>query len=138
MIENPYKIQAEANRNANKPPQPGQPPQPGYRPMPGQPPVPGRPMPGQPGVYRRFGNNVKPGRGGLILTLALLGGISCGITQIFALVMGHKDLEEIKTGRMDYEAKGMTLAGVIISWVSVAAIVLELIYVVFMLLVLAA
>ena len=115
-------------------PMPGQPPMQGQPPMPGQPPMQGQPMPGQmpPAGYRRVGNFLKPGRGGLILALSLLGGFSCGITPIIAVILGMIDLGEIKRGKIEPDARGMTLAGVIIGWISIGGFVLYLLFVVIM------
>ncbi len=57
---------------------------------------------------------MKPGRGGMILTLGILGILICGICSIFAWVMGKGDLNEIRAGRMDPSAQGMTQAGYIL------------------------
>lgn len=63
--------------------------------------------------------NQKPHRGGLILGLGIGGWLCCPFICIAAVVMGHQDLAQIKSGVMDQEGKGLTLAGVIIGWVSI-------------------
>jgi ribosomal protein S27E len=67
----------------------------------------------------------KPHRGGLILTLGILGivlsmpGLCCPLLALGSLpcgisawIMGASDLAEIRAGRMDFNGRGMTSAGV--------------------------
>ncbi|MEO8494474.1 MAG: DUF4190 domain-containing protein [Planctomycetota bacterium] len=66
----------------------------------------------------------RPHRGGLILTLALLGLFCCQFLSIAAWVMGHADMREINAGRMDPEGRGLTQAGMIIGIIGTVLMVL--------------
>jgi hypothetical protein len=59
--------------------------------------------------YRR--RDMMPHRGGMILTLGLLGILLCPLTSPFAWVMGNTDLVEIRNQRMDPDGEGLTQAG---------------------------
>ena len=72
------------------------------------------PVPGGPPI-----SPLRAHRGGLILTLGIVGLVCCGIAGIIAWVMGHSDLREIKEGRMDPAGRGMTQAGMICGIISV-------------------
>ncbi len=56
----------------------------------------------------------RPHRGGLILTLSLLGFACCQFFSVAAWIMGHADMKEINAGRMDPAGRGLTQAGMII------------------------
>jgi|DewCreStandDraft_4_1066084.scaffolds.fasta_scaffold00609_31 serine/threonine-protein kinase len=60
-----------------------------------------------PGVF------VRPHRGGIILTLGILGLLCCVPLALAAWLMGSSDLNEINAGRMDRAGYGMTQAGMI-------------------------
>ena len=57
---------------------------------------------------------MKPGRGGLILAFGILSWVVCVIFGIAAWVMGNNDLSEMDAGRMDPRDRGLTQAGKII------------------------
>ena len=54
---------------------------------------------------------LKPHRGGVVLTLGILGLVLCVICGIIAWVMGKNDLREIDAGTMDPAGRGLTNAG---------------------------
>lgn len=58
--------------------------------------------------------HVEPHRGGLILTLAILGLIICGPMALVAWIMSASDLKKIQHGTMDKSGYGMTLAGMVV------------------------
>lgn len=62
---------------------------------------------------------LRPHRGGLILTLGILGLVCCFICGIVAWVLGSGDLKEMAAGRMDPAGKGLTQAGKICGMISV-------------------
>lgn len=62
---------------------------------------------------------LRPHRGGVILTLGIIGIVCCFICGIIAWVMGKSDLQEIDAGRMDPSGRGLTQAGKICGMVSV-------------------
>ena len=68
-----------------------------------------------------------PGRGGLILTLGIVGLVCCFPCGIAAWIMGSGDLKKIEQGLIAEDAKGMTQAGVIIGINSVVVVVLAII-----------
>jgi hypothetical protein len=76
---------------------------------------------GVPMYHRSFST---PHRGGLILTLGILGFLICGICAIAAWVMGNKDLAEMDAGVMDDSGRGLTQAGRVIGIVSIVLNVL--------------
>ena len=64
-------------------------------------------------------------RGGLILTLGLLG-FCCFITGIMAWVMGSQDLNKMKAGTMDNSGEGLTRAGFVIGIITTVIGVLSM------------
>lgn len=55
---------------------------------------------------------MRPHRGGLVLTLGILGFVLCGIfTSIPAWIMGNSDLKAMDAGQMDPAGRGTTQAG---------------------------
>ena len=62
---------------------------------------------------------LKPHRGGVVLTLGILGLVCCFICGIIAWVMGKNDLREIDAGTMDPAGRGLTNAGKICGIVGV-------------------
>ncbi|HEV2972975.1 MAG TPA: GYF domain-containing protein [Pirellulales bacterium] len=86
------------------------------------------PTSANPGYYGQSGNYLKPHRGGLILTLGILGIVLCHFLGIPAWIMGSTDLKEIRAGRMDPAGQGLTQAGKILG---IIACVLMMISVVF-------
>lgn len=63
-------------------------------------------------------------RGGMVLTLSLLGFVCCQFFSIAAWVMGHVDMKEINAGRMDPEGRGLTQAGMIIGIIGTVLLIL--------------
>ncbi|MEX0820369.1 MAG: hypothetical protein WD070_12285 [Pirellulaceae bacterium] len=68
-----------------------------------------------------------PHRGGLILTLSLLGFACCQLFSIAAWVMGYADMKEINAGRIDPEGRGLTQAGMIIGIIGTGLMVLGIV-----------
>lgn len=58
--------------------------------------------------------HAEPHRGGLILTLAILGVIICGPMALAAWIMATSDLQKIRHGTMDPSGYGLTLAGLVV------------------------
>ena len=54
---------------------------------------------------------IKPHRGGVVLTLGIVGVACCLVCGIIAWVMGKNDLREMDAGAMDPAGRGMTQAG---------------------------
>jgi len=55
---------------------------------------------------------MRPHRGGLILTLGILGFVLCGVfTSIPAWIMGSGDLKAMDAGQMDASGRALTQAG---------------------------
>jgi hypothetical protein len=76
-----------------------------------------------------------PHRGGLILTLGILGIVCCFICGIIAWVMGNNDIREIDAGRMDSSGRGLTQAGKICGMVGVILVIVGIVInIIFMLL----
>jgi hypothetical protein len=71
------------------------------------------------GGYRRK----RPHRGGMILTLSILGLVCCWPFSVAAWVMAAEDLRAMKQGAMDRGGEGLTQAGMIIAIVNVAILV---------------
>ena len=67
---------------------------------------------------------VRTHRGGLILTLGIVGSCCCFPIGIVAWSMGNADLKQMKSGRMDTSGKGTTIAGFILGILSVASTVI--------------
>ena len=81
----------------------------------------------QPGFGHRY---VRPHRGGLVLTLGILGLFCfCGMPfGIAAWVMGASDLGEIRRGRMDPSGQSTTQVGMILGIISVALAVVGFLF----------
>jgi len=70
-------------------------------------------------------------RGGTILTLGILSVVLLGlIAGIPAWVMGHGDLQKMKTGRMNPDQRGMTQAGMVLGIIGTFHLALAVIIVV--------
>lgn len=67
----------------------------------------------------------RPHRGGLILTLSILGFACCQLFSVAAWVMGHADMREINAGRMDPAGRGLTQAGMIIGIIGTVLMILS-------------
>lgn len=82
-----------------------------------------------------FGGGVvaKSHRGGMLLTLALLGLVcSCLPTAIIAWILGNQDMAEINSGLMDPSGRGITQASRVIGMIGTGWGVLQLIYAIVM------
>ena len=68
------------------------------------------------------GHHTRPHRGGLILALGIFafmtGACTCLIPGICAWYMGNEDLHAMRTGRMDSNGHGLTMAGMILGIVA--------------------
>ncbi|MCS7158879.1 MAG: hypothetical protein RMJ19_00265, partial [Gemmatales bacterium] len=62
----------------------------------------------------RLAPPVEPHRGGLILTLAILGLLICGPLALAAWLMAVSDLQKIRHGTMDKSGYGLTQAGLVV------------------------
>lgn len=69
--------------------------------------------------YGRTQGYREPHRGGVILTLGILGIVCCMILGIIAWVMANEDLNKMRAGRMDPSGRGLTQAGQILGIISV-------------------
>jgi hypothetical protein len=59
-----------------------------------------------------------PHRGGAVLTLGILSLVICGpICGPIAWIMGHTDLQQIRSGYMDRSGEGITQAGMILGMI---------------------
>jgi hypothetical protein len=70
----------------------------------------------------------KPHRGGLVLTLGILGLVCCAPLGICAWVMGSSDLKEIRQGTMDPTGQPLTQAGMIIGIVATVLFALGIVF----------
>jgi hypothetical protein len=61
-----------------------------------------------------FRGGKEPHRGVLILVLGILSLMVCGIIGIFAWMMGKRDLELIRSGKMDKDGEALTKVGYIL------------------------
>lgn len=77
----------------------------------------GAPPPAPMGVPVAY-SAVAPHRGGLILTLGILGIVICAICGIVAWVMGNADMRAIRAGQMDPAGEGLTQAGRILGMIA--------------------
>ncbi len=71
-----------------------------------------------------------PHRGGLILTLGILGllcNVLC-IPSIMAWVMGRSDLAKIRAGMMDREGEGLTQAGMIMGIIATCLVIVVILF----------
>ncbi len=71
-----------------------------------------------------------PHRGGLILTLGILGlvcNVFC-IPSIMAWVMGRSDLAKIRAGMMDREGEGLTQAGMIMGIIATCLVIVVVLF----------
>jgi hypothetical protein len=59
----------------------------------------------------------QPHRGGLVLTIAVLGWVICYFFGVAAWIMGASDIAAMRRGQMDPSGMGMTQAGMIIGMV---------------------
>jgi hypothetical protein len=84
----------------------------------------GYPQPQAPYGHQQGYAQVAPHRGGMILAFGILGFAVCGFFGIAAYIMGKKDLEEIRAGRMDRTGEGLTTAGY---WLGLIAVILTVV-----------
>lgn len=78
-----------------------------------QPPQPGA-NPFQAGPFQP----TRPHRGGAILALGVVSLCTCFIVGIVGIVLGHQDLAAMERGEMDRSGHGLTLAGLILCYVT--------------------
>lgn len=77
----------------------------------------------------------EPHRGVLILVLGILGWMVCGLLGTAAWIMGKRDLELMRQGRMDREGEALTRVGYILGLIATILMVFALaLVIVFMLL----
>lgn len=69
-----------------------------------------------------------PHRGGVILTLAILGWVICPVFGPFAWAMGHSDMRAIQTGRMDPAGQSLTQAGMILGMIETILVGLGVVF----------
>ncbi|HUG90328.1 MAG TPA: DUF4190 domain-containing protein, partial [Planctomycetaceae bacterium] len=72
------------------------------------------------------GGYQQPHRGGLILTLGILGWVLCFPFGIAAWVMGNEDLRRMERGQMDPAGEGLTRAGRILGIVQCIVVVVAM------------
>jgi hypothetical protein len=83
------------------------------------------PSSANPGYYGERSAYLKPHRGGLILTLGILGLVLCHFLGIPAWIMGSADLKEIRAGRMDPAGQGLTQAGKILGIIACVLMIIS-------------
>lgn len=69
---------------------------------------------------------MQPHRGGIVLTLGILGLILCTPLAPIAWSMGASDLLAMRTGRMDPSGMGVTQAGYVCGIIGTVLLVVEL------------
>jgi len=74
--------------------------------------------------------SVEPHRGGLVLTLGILGLVLCGFLGPFAWYMGAQDLDKMRRGVMDKSGYGVTQAGYILGIVATVLMIVGCMFVV--------
>ena len=77
------------------------------------------PQPPEPAAPQPVAPQPAAHRGGLVLTLGILGLVICVICGIIAWVMGKGDLQKMDAGLMDPAGRGLTQAGKICGMISV-------------------
>ena len=77
------------------------------------------PQPPEPAAPQPVAPQPAAHRGGLVLTLGILGLVVCVICGIIAWVMGKGDLQKMDAGLMDPAGRGLTQAGKICGMISV-------------------
>jgi hypothetical protein len=80
------------------------------------------------------GRYLRPHRGGLIITFAILGWAFCPIFSIMAWSMGTTDMNQMRAGIMDNSGMGITQAGQILGMIHVCLTLLGLGFVFLMIL----
>ena len=78
-----------------------------------------------PGIGYRFREQH---RGGTILAMSIAGILFCQFVSIAALIMAISDLQKMSKGTMDPSGRGLTIAGLVISALSVAFMVCWIIF----------
>jgi len=63
-------------------------------------------------------SGLKPHRGPMILVFGILGFVCCFLFGVTAWIMGGRDLQEMDSGIMDPEGRGLTKAGKICGMIS--------------------
>jgi hypothetical protein len=77
-----------------------------------------------------YRGTVEPHRGPVILVLGILSIVVCGVTGIFAWVLGNRDLDLMSRGLMDREGEGLTRAGYILGIIGTILFMIQLLVVV--------
>ena len=77
------------------------------------------------------GPGVQPHRGVTVLVLGILGLMVCGIFGIPAFMMGKRDLELIRQGRMDKEGESLTKVGYILGIIGTVFFCLQILFIAF-------
>jgi hypothetical protein len=78
-----------------------------------------------PAAARRFS---QPHRGGVILTLGIIGIVCCQLLAPVAWVMGQTDLRQIDSGVMDPEGRTMTQVGMVLGIIGTALLILSVVF----------
>ena len=73
--------------------------------------------------------HVEPHRGTLILVLGILGLVVCGFLGIAAWLMGKRDLELMRQGKMDKEGEALTRVGYILGLIETILMAVSLVLV---------
>jgi len=69
-----------------------------------------------------------PHRGGLILTLGILGIACCIICAPIAWVMGQGDLQKIRAGQMDPAGRSLTQAGMVLGIIGTLILAVQIVF----------
>jgi hypothetical protein len=76
----------------------------------------------------RAAGYARPHRGGLVLTLGIIGLVACGFVGIAAWIMGAGDLRAMQSGRMDPSGRDLTQVGMILGIVTCVLMALGLVF----------
>ncbi len=70
-----------------------------------------------------------PHRGGVILTLGILGLVVCPLLGIAAWQMGNNDLDQMNYGRMETAGRDLTSAGRVLGMVATVIFIIQIIFI---------
>ncbi len=70
----------------------------------------------------------RPHRGGLILTLGIIGIACCVVCAPIAWAMGQTDMREIRSGVMDPAGRGLTQAGMVLGIIGTVILAAQIIF----------
>jgi hypothetical protein len=70
--------------------------------------------------------DLAPHRGGLVLTLGILG-FFIGVTGPIAWILGNSDMAQIKSGQMDPDGEGLTQAGRVLGIISTVLLLIQVV-----------